>query len=119
MFNGKREILMVMVAIFTHRSARTTRMLHDRSRRRAVSQSSNMEARLSYVGHLLMENRHKLIVDAQATVADRFAERDAATTMLSTHCRFAPQRHRTVGADKAYGAAFNIKRIVRLRAAAA
>jgi IS5 family transposase len=35
-------------------------------------------------------------------VADGFAEREAATTMLSTHWRFAPPRHRTVGADKAY-----------------
>jgi hypothetical protein len=31
-----------------------------------------------------------------------FAEREAATTMLSTHGRFAPRRHRTVAADKAY-----------------
>jgi hypothetical protein len=52
----------------------------------------------------LIENRHGLIVDARASVADGFAEREAATTMLSTHWRFAP-RHRTVGADKAYDTA--------------
>src|SRR4051812_30343218 len=52
-----------------------------------------------------MENRHGLIVDAQATVGDGFAEREAATTMLSTHWRFASRRHRTVGADKAYDTA--------------
>jgi hypothetical protein len=67
--------------------------------------SNNTEARLAYLGHVLMENRHGLIVDAQATVADGFAEREAATTMLSTHWRFAPPRHRTVGADKAYDTA--------------
>jgi len=72
---------------------------------RLYRKSNNAEARLAYLGHLLMENRHGLIVDAQATVADGFAEREAATTMLSTHWRFAPRRHRTVGADKAYDTA--------------
>jgi hypothetical protein len=51
--------------------------------------SNNTEARLVYVGHLLMQNRHGLIVDAQASVADGFAERETATTMLSTHWRYA------------------------------
>ena len=60
---------------------------------------------MAYLGHLLMENRHGLIVDAQATVADGCAEREAATTMLSTHWRCAPLRHRTVGADRAYDTA--------------
>jgi transposase len=69
---------------------------------RLYRKSNNAEARLAYLGHLLMENRHGLIVDAQATVADGFAEREAATTMLSTHWQFAPPRRRTVGADKAY-----------------
>ena len=39
------------------------------------------------------------------TVADGFAEREAATTVLSAHWRHAPPRHRTVGADKAYDTA--------------
>jgi transposase len=72
---------------------------------RLYRKSNNAEARLAYLGHLMMENRHGLIVDAQATVADGFAEREAATTMLSTHWRCAPPRHRTVGADKAYDTA--------------
>src|SRR3954452_18671914 len=72
---------------------------------RQYRKSNNTEARLAYLGHLLMENRHGLIVDAQATTADGYAEREAATTMLSTHWRFASRRHRTVGADKAYDTA--------------
>jgi transposase len=72
---------------------------------RLYRKSNNSEARLAYLGHLLMENRHGLIVDARATIADGFAEREAATTMLSTHWRFAPPRRRTVGADKAYDTA--------------
>jgi transposase len=72
---------------------------------RLYRKSNNTEARLAYLGHLLMENRHGLIVDAQATVADGFAEREAASGMLSTHWRHAPDRQRTVGADKAYDTA--------------
>jgi transposase len=72
---------------------------------RSYRKSNNAETRMAYLGHLLMENRHGLIIDAQATIADGFAEREAATTMLSTHWRFAPRRRRTVGADKAYDTA--------------
>jgi len=78
---------------------------------RLYRKSNNAEARLAYLGHLLMENRHGLIVDAQATVADGFAEREAATTMLSTHWRCAPSRHRTVGADKAYDTADFVEQV--------
>jgi transposase len=63
--------------------------------------TSNGEARLSYLGHLLIENRHGLIVDAMATEADGTAERDAAMLMLHARWRRDPRR-RTVGADKAY-----------------
>ena len=45
---------------------------------RLYRKSNHAEARLAYLGHLLMENRHGLIVDAQATVADGLAEREAA-----------------------------------------
>ena len=69
---------------------------------------------MAYLGHVLMENRHGLIVDAQATVADGFAERQAATTMLSAHWRFAPRRHRTVGADKAYDTTDFVEQIRQL-----
>jgi transposase len=72
---------------------------------RLYRKSNNTEARLAYLGHLLMENRHGLIVNAQATIADGLAEREAATTMLATHWQQAPARHRTVGADKAYDTA--------------
>jgi transposase len=63
--------------------------------------SSNAEARLAYLGHLLIENRHGLIVDAMATEADGTAEREAAMLMLYARWRRDPRR-RTVGADKAY-----------------
>ena len=60
------------------------------------------EAKLCHMGHLLMENRNGLIVDALLTEATGTAEREAAAAMLSRQ----PGRHRaTVGADKAYDVA--------------
>jgi IS5 family transposase len=60
------------------------------------------EARLSYLGHVLVENRHGLVVDVMATQADGTAERDAAMLMLEARCRQAPGRRRRVAADKGY-----------------
>ncbi len=45
--------------------------------------SSNAAAELSYMGHLLIENRSTLIIDAVLTPATGFAERDCATGMLA------------------------------------
>ncbi|MGH2399917.1 MAG: IS5 family transposase [bacterium] len=57
------------------------------------------EAKLCYMGHVLMENRHGLVVDAQVTQATGTAEREAARQMVDRRAR----AHRvTVGADKAY-----------------
>lgn len=62
--------------------------------------SSNTAAELCYMGHLLIENRSALIVDADLTQATGFAERQAATGMLSRLP--ATKRRRTVAADKSY-----------------
>jgi transposase len=59
-------------------------------------------AQLAYMGHVLMENRHALVVDARVTVASGTAEREAALAMLDAR----PGRRRlTLGADKGYDAA--------------
>jgi hypothetical protein len=56
-------------------------------------------AELSYRGHVLMENRHDLVVDCRVTLADGFGERDAAQEMAAD----CPGAHRkTIGADKGY-----------------
>ncbi len=57
------------------------------------------EAKLYYMGHVLMENRHGLVVRAQATAATGTAERDTAEELLE---QVAGQRHVTVGADKGF-----------------
>jgi transposase len=60
------------------------------------------EARLCHMGHLLMENRNGLIVDALVTEASGTAERAAALAMLGRQ----GGRHRaTLGGDKAYDVA--------------
>jgi transposase len=69
---------------------------------RLYRKSYQAESRLAYLGHLLIGNRSGLIVDAMATVADGFGEREAATHMLCDQWEHAPWRRRTVGADKGY-----------------
>lgn len=64
--------------------------------------SHSADARLAYLGHLVIENRHGLIVDAMATVADGYAEREAAAVMLRQRVKRRGRRRRTVGADKGY-----------------
>jgi transposase len=64
------------------------------------------EAKLGYLGHVLMENRHGLIVDAMLTHADGTAERDAGLLMMYRRWRksrrWGPRAPISVGADKAY-----------------
>jgi hypothetical protein len=69
---------------------------------RLYRKSNGAESRLAYLGHLLIENRHGLIADAMATVADGYGEREAATRMVCAQWERAPGRRRTAGADKAY-----------------
>ncbi len=60
------------------------------------------EAKLSYSGHVLMENRHGLVVNAEVLLANGTAERDAALLMAEA----IPGDHRvTLGADKNYDTA--------------
>jgi transposase len=67
---------------------------------RLYKKSDNTPAQLCYSGHLLMENRSALIVDAELTIADGYAERATALSMLERLPAMA--RRRTVAADKAY-----------------
>ena len=60
------------------------------------------EAGLAYLGHLIIENRHGLIVDAMASTADGRAEREVATVLLHERVKRRGWRRRTVGANKGY-----------------
>jgi hypothetical protein len=66
---------------------------------RLSRKSHNTAAVLCYAGHLLMEHRSALIVDAELTVADGYAERATAVAMLARLPELA--RRRTIAADKA------------------
>jgi transposase len=66
---------------------------------RLYKKSKGSEAMLSYMGHVMMENRNGLAVDANVTEANGTAERDAALSMAMD----LPGKHRkTLGADKNY-----------------
>jgi transposase len=73
---------------------------------RLYRKGNGQEAKLGYLGHVLMENRHGFIVNAMLTQADGRAERDAALLMLYQQWRSRRQRGccapMSLGADKAY-----------------
>jgi hypothetical protein len=68
---------------------------------RLYRKAAGRESRLCFMGHVLMENRNALAVDAALTHATGTAEREAALTMLD---RCKKSGRITLGADKAYDA---------------
>jgi len=77
---------------------------------RLYRKSNGQPSRLCFMGHLLIENRHGLIVDARTTHATGRAERETAEAMIAAATR---GRRATLGSDKAYDAA---EYVARLRA---
>lgn len=63
--------------------------------------SSNTTAKLCFIGHALAENRHGLIVKADATTASSTAERSTAIDMIERHSP-GSERRLTLAADKGY-----------------
>jgi transposase len=66
---------------------------------RLARKGNGKEAKLSYTGNLLTENRNGLIVDTELRAATGTAERDAALSMVE---HVAGGRRITLGADKGY-----------------
>lgn len=66
---------------------------------RLMRKGSGPPAKLSYMGHALVENRHGLLVDLRVSTATGKAERAVAIEMLAAHER--PPRT-TLGADRGY-----------------
>jgi len=69
---------------------------------RLYRKNAGSEARLAYLGHVLMENRSGLVVDVCVTHAAATAEREAALRMVRPR---AGRRRATLAADKAYDTA--------------
>ena len=80
---------------------------------RLYRKAAGREARLSYMGHVTMENRHGLAVAGMLSKATGTAERRASEAMLAVRRKLAGRRI-TVGEDKAYDTADHV---ARLRAA--
>jgi transposase len=66
---------------------------------RLYKKATGQEAKLCFLGHVLMENRHGLVVNTQLTPATGTAEREAALAMVRTR---GARRRMTVGGDKGY-----------------
>lgn len=66
---------------------------------RLFRKGKGKEAKLCFMGHVLMLNRHGLVISPRLTATTGTAEREAAEAMVEG----VPGRHRiTVGGDKAY-----------------
>lgn len=63
--------------------------------------AKGQEAKLAFLGHVLMENRHGLVVETRLTAATGTAEREAALEMVEAKRKQKPGRL-TVGGDKNY-----------------
>lgn len=74
---------------------------------RLYRKAAGREAKLSYMGHVTMENRHGLAVAGAVTEANGTAERRASEAMLKARRRELGHRI-TVGEDKAYDASDHV-----------
>jgi transposase len=74
---------------------------------RLYRKAHGREAKLSYMGHAVMENRHGLAVAGMVTQANGTAERRASEAMLKTKSKEAGHRI-TAGEDKAYDTADHV-----------
>jgi len=68
---------------------------------RLYRKAQGQEARLCYLGHALIENRHGLVINGRITHATGTAEREAAEAMAKDQ-RAQSRRRITLGADKNY-----------------
>jgi transposase len=77
---------------------------------RLYRKAAGREAKLSYMGHATMENRHGLAVAGMVTLATGTAERRASETMLKARAKEAGRRI-TAGEDKAYDTADHVAQL--------
>lgn len=77
---------------------------------RLYRKAQGKEARLCYMGHVIMENRNGLAIDGRLTHATGTAERSASEAMLKAKAKKSGCRI-TVGEDKAYDTAEHVARL--------
>jgi transposase len=69
---------------------------------RLYRKGDGQESKLSYLGHVVMENRHGLVVGCEVTHANGYGEREAGRELMQ---RIAHKPRVTLGADKSYDTA--------------
>ena len=79
---------------------------------RLYKKAKGQEAQLAYLGHVLMENRHGLVVDTRVTQATGTAEREAALAMAE---EIPGQQRVTLGADQNYDTRDCVRELRELR----
>jgi transposase len=79
---------------------------------RLYKKSAGSEAKLAYLGHALMENRHGLLVKTCVTQATGTAERDAALAMVKQN---AGTKRITVGGDKNFDTRDLVRKLRKIR----
>ena len=77
---------------------------------RLYRKAAGREAKLCYMGHVIMENRNRLAVDGRVTHATGTAERRASEDMLEAKVRKSGRRI-TVVEDKAYDTADHVAKL--------
>lgn len=96
--NGERDFHGEKRSNETHRSTTDPEA-------RLFRKGKGQASKLCYMGHLVIENRNGLIVDAELTQANGWAERTAAEAMMETLARPAGT---TLAADKNYDTAAHV-----------
>jgi transposase len=78
---------------------------------RLYKKSAGSEAKLAYLGHAVMENRHGFLVKTRLTLATGTAERDAALAMTKQIRR---KKRRTLGGDKGFDTRDFVRQLRRI-----
>ena len=78
--------------------SRETHVSRTDAEARLYRKGPQQEAKLRYLGHVLSENRHGLVVDVELSEANGYGEREAALQMLERSVR----GRATLGADRGY-----------------
>jgi IS5 family transposase len=76
--------------------------------------AKGQEAKLGFLGHVLMENRHGLVVETRLTKATGTAEREAVLEMVKAK-RQQKRGRLTLGGDKHYDVAEHVAALRRLK----
>ena len=78
---------------------------------RLFRKGKGKEAKLCFMGHVVTENRHGLVVAARTTLATGPAEREASVAMMK---RLPQGRRSTLGGDKGYDTQAHVRDLRKL-----